>query len=68
MKKVHKGEWKMKDSVRRIFVEKRPGFDVEACSLCNDLAMNLSIPGIRRVRVVNRYDVAGITDAEYEQG
>ncbi|MBP1763441.1 MAG: phosphoribosylformylglycinamidine synthase [Firmicutes bacterium] len=67
-KKVGKGECKVAERVRRIFVEKRPGYDVEARSLCADLKENLGITGIEKVGIVNRYDVAGISDAEYEQG
>lgn len=55
----------MSNRVRRIFVEKKPGFDVEAQSLCNELRQNLGMKGLQAVRVVNRYDVAGITEEEY---
>ncbi|HMM22230.1 MAG TPA: phosphoribosylformylglycinamidine synthase [Selenomonadales bacterium] len=55
----------MSNRVRRIFVEKKPGFDVEAQSLGNELRQNLGMKGLQAVRVVNRYDVAGITEAEY---
>lgn len=55
----------MSDSVRRIFVEKRPEFAVEAQSLYNELKQNLGIGGLEAVRVVNRYDVAGLTEQEY---
>ena len=57
----------MKDKVRRIYVEKKKGFDVEANSLYGDLAGNLGIKGLEYVRVINRYDVSGIDDAEYEK-
>lgn len=54
--------------VRRIFVEKKPGFDVEARSLYRDLKDNLGINGLKKVRIVNRYDIEGISDAEYREG
>lgn len=57
----------MSNRVRRIFVEKKPGFDVEAQSLSNELRHNLGIKGLQAVRVVNRYDVAGITEEEYQR-
>ncbi|MEN6411859.1 MAG: phosphoribosylformylglycinamidine synthase [Veillonellales bacterium] len=57
----------MRQEVRRIFVEKRPGFDGEARGLYNDLKENLGITGLQAVRVIHRYDIAGITEAEYRQ-
>lgn len=55
-------------NVRRIFVEKKPGFDVEARSLYRDLKDNLGISGLKKVRIINRYDIEGISDAEYQEG
>ena len=49
--------------VRRIYVEKKKGFDVEAEALFNDVKENLHIDG---VRILNRYDMDGIDDATYE--
>lgn len=57
----------MSEAVRRIFVEKKSGFDVEARNLYSDIKENLGISGLTSVRVVNRYDIAGLTDAEYQQ-
>ena len=51
--------------VKRIFAEKRPGFDVEALALLKDLQENVGLTGLRRLRLINRYDVAGIDEAEY---
>lgn len=53
-------------NVRRLFVEKKPGFDIEARSLRYDLEHNLRIAGMKNVRIVNRYDIEGISGAEYE--
>ena len=55
----------MKETVRRIFVEKKDEFAVEAQSLLNDLKDNLGIKGITRIRYINRYDVSGISEEEY---
>jgi phosphoribosylformylglycinamidine synthase len=52
--------------VRRLFVEKKPGFDIEARSLRYDLEHNLRIEGLKNVRIVNRYDIEGLSGAEYE--
>ncbi len=56
----------MQDNVRRVFVEKKKGFNVEAKGLLNDLKDNLGIEGLTSVRIIHRYDVAGITDKMYE--
>ena len=52
--------------VRRIYVEKKKGFDVEAASLFNDIRENLHLNVLKGVRVLNRYDIDGIDDATYE--
>lgn len=56
----------MRDSVRRIFVEKKEGFVGEADHLLADLQENLNIKGLHKVRIVNRYDVSGIEEAAYQ--
>ena len=55
------------EQVRRIYVEKKDGFDVEARGVLADLRENLSLGGLVNVRVVNRYDVSGISDEEYSR-
>ena len=52
--------------VRRIFVQKKKGFDIEAKLLLGDIRQNLSLPNITGLKIVNRYDVEGLTDSEYE--
>ncbi|HYG34314.1 MAG TPA: phosphoribosylformylglycinamidine synthase, partial [Clostridia bacterium] len=54
------------DRVRRIFVEKKPGFDVAARSLFQDLKENLGLPGLQGLRLLIRYDVADLSEAEYQ--
>lgn len=51
--------------IRRVFVEKKPGFDVEAEKLYRDLKDNLGIKGLESLRIVNRYDMEGMSDDEY---
>ncbi len=48
--------------VSRIFVEKRPGFDVEAQHLLQELRDILGINSLVQLRLFNRYDVEGIDD------
>ncbi|SDF69509.1 phosphoribosylformylglycinamidine synthase [Sporolituus thermophilus] len=57
----------MAQPVRRIYVEKKAGFAVEAQNLYTDLKVNLGINGLTGVRIVNRYDMAGVSEAEYIQ-
>lgn len=61
-----KGE-RVMENVRRIFVEKKEGFNVEAKGMLADLKENLSLTGLRDVRIINRYDVSGVTDEEYKK-
>ena len=53
--------------VYRIFVEKRPGLSPEAGNLLGDLRGFLGIAGLEGVRILNRYDVEGISPAVYEK-
>ncbi|RDY25492.1 phosphoribosylformylglycinamidine synthase [Romboutsia weinsteinii] len=53
-------------NVKRILVEKRAGFDIEAKALKKDLEESLHIDNIEDIRVLNRYDVEGISDEVYE--
>lgn len=55
------------ENVRRIYVEKKDGFDVEAKGILADLRENLSMKGLESVRIINRYDVSGISDEEYQK-
>lgn len=57
----------MTETVRRIFVEKKEEFAVEAHGMLADLRENLSLDRLKRVRVINRYDVTGMSDEEYAQ-
>ncbi|NLN64123.1 MAG: phosphoribosylformylglycinamidine synthase [Clostridiaceae bacterium] len=54
-------------SVRRIYVEKKPGFDIHAQKLFVEITDNLEIKGLERVRSIIRYDVEGITEVDYEK-
>ena len=48
--------------VKRIYVQKKEGFDVEAKGLLGDLKENLLINNLEDIVILNRYDVEGITD------
>ena len=53
--------------VSRVYVEKKPGFDVEASQLRHELRHTLGISAITDLRLINRYDVEGISDELFEQ-
>ncbi|MDO4552652.1 MAG: phosphoribosylformylglycinamidine synthase [Bacillota bacterium] len=53
--------------VYRIYVEKKPGFNVEAGGMLADLRDNLHLQGLEEVRILNRYDVEGIDRETYER-
>jgi phosphoribosylformylglycinamidine synthase len=57
----------MTDSVKRVYVEKKPGFDVEGRYLLNDLINNLNITGITNLRSINRYDVSNISNDLFQK-
>lgn len=54
-------------SVKRLFVEKKKGFDIEAQGLLKDIRESLGIYHLENVKVVNRYDIENIDDREYEK-
>lgn len=56
----------MSCEVRRIYVEKKLEFAVEARHLYKDLTLNLGIKGLELVRIINRYDIVGIDQSTYE--
>ena len=53
--------------VSRVYVEKKPGFDVEAQQLAHELRDILGIERLEGLRLVNRYDVEGISDELFAQ-
>ena len=54
-------------SVKRIYVEKRQGFfDIPAQALCDDIEESFGLHQLKAVRVINRYDIEGLSDQEYQ--
>ena len=51
--------------VFRCFVEKKPGFDGAARALCRELTEAVGVQGLTGLRVLNRYDVEGVTSQVY---
>ena len=54
------------ETVKRILVEKRKGFNLESESLKQDIINSLHINTIDEIRVLNRYDIEGIDEDVYE--
>ena len=57
----------MMETVRRIFVEKKKEYAVEAQNLLHNLRLGLNLKSIEEIRIINCYDVSGISDEEYER-
>ena len=53
--------------VYRVYVEKRPGMSPEAENLLSDLRGFLGIASLTGVRVLNRYDVEGLSREIFER-
>nr|WP_315522445.1 phosphoribosylformylglycinamidine synthase [Olegusella massiliensis] len=53
--------------VSRVFVEKKPGFDIEACQLAHELQEILGITHLDKLRLFNRYDIEDIDEALFKQ-
>jgi phosphoribosylformylglycinamidine synthase len=52
--------------IRRLFVEKLPEFAVEARALHRDLREQLGLAALEGLRLVVRYDVQGLSEAQFE--
>ena len=57
-------EVRIMEAVRRAFVEKRPGFDIEAQHLLARIREDLGITSVKTLRIFKRYDFSGVNDAE----
>jgi phosphoribosylformylglycinamidine synthase len=53
--------------IRRVFVEKRPGFDTEAGQMMEDLRESLGLSALAGLRLINRYDVEDLAEADYKR-
>ncbi len=54
-------------SVKRIYVEKKEGCNIEAKSLLKDIKENLRIESLENVRILCRYDIEDIDDDTFEK-
>ena len=51
--------------MNRVFVEKQPEFNAQARELLHDLREYLNLHQLENVRVIQRYDVEGLSDDEF---
>ena len=58
------GGYAMSD-IKRIYVEKKEAFAVEAKGLLADLKNNLLMHGLKKIRILARYDVMGLSEEEF---
>ncbi len=52
-------------TIKRLFVEKKEEFNINAEQLLFDLQENLGISGLKNIHILNRYDISEIKDKEY---
>ncbi|MBS4534648.1 phosphoribosylformylglycinamidine synthase [Clostridium sp. D2Q-14] len=57
----------MNTIIKRIYVEKIKGFDSSAKELFNNLRENLRLERLKKVRILNRYDIQGIEEELFEK-
>ena len=53
--------------IRRVYVEKKEGYDVKADKLLTDFSETLQLDGLRDLRVVQRYDIQGLSEEAYQE-
>ncbi|GAA0718509.1 phosphoribosylformylglycinamidine synthase [Clostridium malenominatum] len=56
----------MSNHIRTLFVEKKEGFNLEGEQLLQDIRVNLNIAEVKSIRILNRYDMSGMNNEEYE--
>ncbi|MDP4089909.1 MAG: phosphoribosylformylglycinamidine synthase, partial [Bacillota bacterium] len=55
----------LSSNVMRVFVEKKPGYDIEARQLQEDIKTNLGITSVENIRILNCYDVEGLSQEQF---
>ena len=53
--------------IKRIYVEKKKGYDIEAGHLFADVKENLGVEALSGLRILYRYDIEGISEDAYEK-
>ena len=55
----------MENKIYRLYVEKKANYDVEGEKILRDIKINLGIVSLKGLRLVNRYDIMGISEDQY---
>ncbi len=55
----------MENKIYRLYVEKKANYNVEGEKILRDIKINLGITGLDGLRLVNRYDIMGISEEQY---
>ncbi|EPY2271532.1 phosphoribosylformylglycinamidine synthase [Clostridium sporogenes] len=55
----------MGNKIKTLFVEKKPEFRVESKKILNNFKLSLNMKNIKDVRILNKYNISGISDEEY---
>ncbi|HBJ2609977.1 phosphoribosylformylglycinamidine synthase [Clostridium botulinum] len=55
----------MGNEIKTLFVEKKPEFRVESKKILNDFRLSLNMKNIEDIRILNRYNISGVSDEEY---
>ncbi|NFD29331.1 phosphoribosylformylglycinamidine synthase [Clostridium botulinum] len=55
----------MGNEIKTLFVEKKPRFRVESKKILNDFRLSLNMKNIEDIRILNRYNISGVSNEEY---
>ncbi|MBE6077629.1 phosphoribosylformylglycinamidine synthase [Clostridium sporogenes] len=55
----------MGNEIKTLFVEKKPQFRVESKKILDNFKLSLNMKNIKDVRILNKYNISGISDEEY---
>jgi phosphoribosylformylglycinamidine synthase len=55
----------MENKIYRLYVEKKANYNVENEKILRDININLGILSLDGLRIINRYDIMGISDNQY---
>jgi len=55
----------MENKIYRLYVEKKANYNVEGEKLLRDIVINLGIANLEGLRLINRYDIMGISEEQY---
>ncbi|MBZ9688147.1 phosphoribosylformylglycinamidine synthase [Clostridium estertheticum] len=57
----------MENKIYRLYVEKKANYNVEGEKLLRDMVINLAIANLEGLRLINRYDIMGISENQYQK-